>query len=114
MKDYEEFKDLRREVDPNNPFSALYFYESGESFYLEPAFYTQLMGFKDHFPDKYHLIINRMEELVKKAIRVLQENKKKEWKRKLAIFSRATRAYGRCSSSCVSSALSRSFRLRAR
>ena len=71
MKDYEEFKHLRREVDPNNPFSALYFYESGESFYLEPAFYTQLMGFKDHFPDKYHLIINRMEELVKKNKKIV-------------------------------------------
>ena len=71
MKDYEEFKHLRREVDPNNPFSALYFYESGESFYLEPAFYTQLMGFKDHFPDKFHLIIKRMEELVMKNKKIV-------------------------------------------
>ena len=71
MKDYEEFKHLRREVDSNNPFSALYFYESGESFYLEPAFYTQLMGFKDHFPDKFHLIIKRMEELVKKNKKIV-------------------------------------------
>ena len=60
MKDYPEWKHLRKEVDSNNPFCALYFYETGESFYLEPVFYTQLMGFKDHFPDKYHLIINRM------------------------------------------------------
>lgn len=71
MKDYEEFKHLRREVDPNNPFSALYFYESGESFYLEPVFYTQLMGFKDHFPDKFHLIIEKMEELVKKNKKIV-------------------------------------------
>ena len=40
MRDYEEFKDLRKENDENNPFSALYFLESGESFYLEPVFYT--------------------------------------------------------------------------
>ena len=71
MKEYEEFKHLRKEVDPNNPFSSLYFYESGESFYLEPAFYTQLMGFKDHFPDKYPLIIQRMEELVKKNKKIV-------------------------------------------
>ena len=71
MKDYEEFKHLRREVDPNNPFSALYFYESVESFYLEPVFYTQLMGFKDHFPDKFHLIIEKMEELVKKNKKIV-------------------------------------------
>ncbi len=37
MRDYEEFKDLRKEEDKSNPFSALYFLESGESFYLEPV-----------------------------------------------------------------------------
>ena len=57
MREYEEFKNLRKEKDENNPFCALYFLESGESFYIEPVFYTQLMGFKDHFADKYHLII---------------------------------------------------------
>ena len=71
MKDYPEWQHLKRQFDINNPFCALYFYESGESFYLEPAFYTQLMGFKDHFPDKYHLIIERMEELVKKNKKIV-------------------------------------------
>ena len=71
MKDYVEFQDLRKEVDPNNPFCALFFLESGESFYLEPVFYTQLMGFKDHFPEKYHLIIERMIELVKKNKKIV-------------------------------------------
>ena len=66
MNDYVEFAHLKKEVDPNNPFCALYFYESGESFYIEPVFYTQLMGFKDHFKDQFHLIIEKMEELVKK------------------------------------------------
>ena len=32
MKDYEEFKNLRKEKDKNNPFCALYYLESGESF----------------------------------------------------------------------------------
>lgn len=71
MKDYVEFQNLRREVDPNNPFCALYYLESGESFYLEPVFYTQLMGFKDHFPEKYHLIIEKMLELVKKNKKIV-------------------------------------------
>ena len=71
MKDYPEWQHLIKEVDPNNPFCALFFYPSGESFYLEPAFYTQLMGFKDHHPDKYHLIINKMEELVKKNKKIV-------------------------------------------
>ena len=71
MKDYVEFQELRKEVDPHNPFCALFYLESGESFYLEPVFYTQLMGFKDHFPDKYHLIIERMIELVKKNKKIV-------------------------------------------
>ena len=71
MKDYEEFKNLRKEKDENNPFCALYFLESGESFYLEPVFYTQLMGFKDHFVDKYPLIIDKMLELVKRNKKVV-------------------------------------------
>lgn len=71
MKDYVEFQNLRKETDPNNPFCALFFLESGESFYLEPVFYTQLMGFKDHFPEKYHLIIERMIELVKKNKKIV-------------------------------------------
>ena len=71
MKDYEEFKHLKKLEDKNNPFCALYEYESGESCQLEPVFYTQLMGFKDHFPDKYHLIIEKMEELVKKNKKIV-------------------------------------------
>ena len=71
MREYEEFKHLKRLEDKNNPFCALFQYESGETFYLEPVFCTQLMGFKDHFPDQYHLIIERMEELVKKNKKIV-------------------------------------------
>ena len=71
MKEYEEFKHLFKKEDPNNPFSALYFLESGESFYIEPVFYTQLMGFKDHFQEQYPLIIQRMMELVKRNKKVV-------------------------------------------
>ena len=71
MKDYEEWKHLNKSVDPNNPFCALYSYPTGESFYIEPVFYTQLMGFKDHYPEKYHLIIAKMEELVKKNTKIV-------------------------------------------
>ena len=71
MKDYPEFANLEKRVDQNNPFCALYYLESGESFYIEPVFYTQLMGFKDHHKDKYPLIINKMMELVKKNKRIV-------------------------------------------
>ena len=71
MRDYEEWKHLKKINDPNNPFCAVYSYPDGETFYIEPVFYTQLMGFKDHHPDKYHLIINKMEELVKKNKKIV-------------------------------------------
>ena len=71
MKEYPEFAHLDKKVDPNNPFCTLYFYPSGESFYLEPVFYTQLLGFKDHFPKEYPTIIKRMEELVKKNKKIV-------------------------------------------
>ena len=71
MRKYLEFEHLKQVKDPNNPFCALYYLESGESFYLEPVFYTQLMGFKDYHPDKYHLIIDKMIELVKKNKKIV-------------------------------------------
>ena len=71
MKEYEEFKHLTKKEDANNPFCALYFYESGESFYIEPVFYTQLMGFKDYFPEQFPLILAKMEELVKKNKKIV-------------------------------------------
>ena len=71
MNDYPEFAHLIKVEDPNNPFCTLYFYESGESFYIEPVFYTQLMGFKDHYKDQFHLIIEKMEELVMKNKKIV-------------------------------------------
>ena len=71
MKDYPEFAQFNKKHDSNNPFCALYVLETGESFYIEPVFYTQLMGFKDHFPDKYSLIIEKMVELVKKNKKIV-------------------------------------------
>ena len=71
MRDYPEFAHLRKGEDKNNPFCALYYLDNDESFYLEPVFYTQLMGFKDHFADKYPLIIERMLELVKRNKKVV-------------------------------------------
>ena len=71
MREYEEWKHLKKSQDPKNPFCAIYSYPDGETFYIEPVFYTQLMGFKDHYPEQYHLIIEKMEELVKKNKKIV-------------------------------------------
>ena len=68
---FEEFKHLRQEVDKNNPFSNLYFYESGECFYVEPAFYTQLMGFKEQHADRFPEILTSIQEVVMKNKKVV-------------------------------------------
>lgn len=68
---YKEFSHLKQIEDNNNPFSSLYVYPTGESFYIEPVFYTQLQGFKDHHKDKYELILEKMEEVVLKNKKVV-------------------------------------------
>ena len=71
MREYEEFKHLKVIEDKNNPFCTLYEYETGERFYIEPAFYTQMMGFKELRESDYPRIIKRMEEVVKKNKKVV-------------------------------------------
>ena len=66
MIEYEEFNQYKRLEDKNNPFSALFQLDTGERFYIEPVFLTQLHGFRDHYKEKYPIILARLEELVKK------------------------------------------------
>ena len=66
---YEEFENLKQLEDKKNPFSTLFELETGERFYIEPVFYTMFKGFKDHHPDKIHLIVEEM-------LKVVRENKK--------------------------------------
>ena len=68
---YPEFEHLKQVKDENNPFCPLFYLEGGECFYLEPVFYTHLMGFKDLREKEYPLIINRMLEVVKKNKKVI-------------------------------------------
>ena len=69
---YEEFKEYKLEMDPNNPFCNRYLLKDGEIFYVEPVFYTQLKGFKErHSETDYQRIIDRMIEVVKKNKKVV-------------------------------------------
>ena len=69
---YEEFLKYNLVLDKNNPFCNHYVLDSGEEFYVEPAFYTQLHGFKDRHPiEEYQRIIDRMLEVVKKHKKVV-------------------------------------------
>ena len=69
---YQEFEQFIEEKDLNNPFCKHYVLDGGESFYIEPVFYTQLQGFKDrHGEIVYQQIIDRMIEVVKKNKKVV-------------------------------------------
>ena len=68
---YEEFKQYKIIEDKNNPYCTLYELEDGSRFYLEPAFYTQMEGFKEKWRSEYPRIIERMIEVVKKNRKVV-------------------------------------------
>ena len=68
---YPEFSEFRQEIDKENPFSNLYYLDSGECFYVEPVFYTHLRGFKDLREKEFPRIIERMIEVVKKNKKVI-------------------------------------------
>lgn len=63
INDFDKYKITN---DPNNPFCDLYRLENGETFYIEPAFHTQLMGFYDQHKKGFPRIIEEMIRLVKK------------------------------------------------
>ena len=69
---YEEFKNLKTIEDKANPFCTLYELDDGSRFYLEPAFYTQLNGFKErHTPADFQRIIEAMIETTKRNKHVI-------------------------------------------
>ena len=71
MNNYEEFKHLKIIEDKNNPFCTLYEYDDGSRFYIEPAYYTQMLGFKEKRLEDYPRIIEKMEEVVRKNKKVV-------------------------------------------
>ena len=68
---YEEFNEFKIIEDKNNPFCTLYETEDGDRFYIEPAFYTQMLGFKEHRKEQYPLIVQAIKDSVKRNHRVI-------------------------------------------
>lgn len=63
---YKEFNQYKSIKNPLNPLCHYYEDEEGNSFFVEPGFYTAIMGYEDKSPDKLPLILNKMDELIKK------------------------------------------------
>lgn len=68
IEEFTKFKDI---TDKDNPLIPHYEIEEGVDFYIEPIFYTQLLGFKERHEDKYQLIIDSLIERVKKNKKVI-------------------------------------------
>lgn len=60
---YEEFSKFQEVTD--NKFVKK-FADKSSSFYIEPAFYTQLMGLKERLPEEFDKVIKTMLDIVEK------------------------------------------------
>lgn len=68
---YIEFEAYEIRIEKDYPFSPHVIIDEECDFYFEPVVYTQLQGFKERHPDKYHLIIEEMINRVKKNKKVV-------------------------------------------
>lgn len=66
---YEEWNNLK-EVNDHKLIKG-FEYPSGEHFYIEPPFYTQLLGIKERYPDDYKKVVNYMENLCKTKKKII-------------------------------------------
>jgi len=61
---YEEFEKYRELENSQSKLIKCYQLPCGEIFYIEPPFYTQLMGFKSIYPEQFDRVIAQMETVV--------------------------------------------------
>ena len=59
---YKEFSKYKEITD--NKFVKKYIHENGNIFYLEPAFYTQMMGLFERYPEQKETFMNKIDELI--------------------------------------------------
>ena len=68
--EYEEFRKCKKIEDPTT-LAQGFSDEEGNLFYIEPGFYSNLVGFKDKRPDDYEKLLRGMEEAIKKNHKVI-------------------------------------------
>ena len=59
---YEEFKKYKEISD--NKFVKKFESKEGNIFYIEPAFYTQMMGLFERYPEQKENFMNQMDKLI--------------------------------------------------
>ena len=68
MNEFKKYKEIKDEAYPH---VNKYELDSGEVFFVEGNYYTQLIYVKDHFLEKFDNILNKMEEIVRKNKKVI-------------------------------------------
>lgn len=59
---YEEFNELTPLQDEHTRYIRGFAFPSGEKFYIEPTFYTQLMIFKEIQPENFDKVIRQLKK----------------------------------------------------
>ena len=62
---YQEFEHLKKLEDKENPLSDLYEDEEGNTFYIEPIFYSYFTNFKTFYPEKANDVLDELFRVVK-------------------------------------------------
>ena len=69
--DYVEFNKYKVYVDAQNKLVHAYEDEEGNRFYVEPGFYSGLMGFEEKRPERFHEILEAMDQTIKSLHKVI-------------------------------------------
>ena len=64
MKPYPEWSKYELKGDPNYPLCQYYVLPNGDSFYVEPVFYTMLQNLKDLHPECLPSILEEMDRVI--------------------------------------------------
>jgi hypothetical protein len=60
---YEEFVNYKEATD--NKFVKKFVLDNGNTFYLEPAFYTQMLGLFERYPNEKEKFMSKLDELIR-------------------------------------------------
>lgn len=71
METYEEFKKFKRIDGDKYPYLQEFELDDGSIFFIEPTFYTQLVGMKAHHQDKFDKIMEKLLSIVRKNKKVI-------------------------------------------
>lgn len=68
--EYIEWKNCKKNLDSGSELCPGYYLDEESKFIMEPAFYTQLKNLEPLYPDKFNLVIETINKVVKEKKKV--------------------------------------------